>query len=390
MKAIRLLLLLCSSVLPAVGLVIPSDGSDGAFNPTVDIEIDLSQAVTGTWSDDNTANAGQGIYDPDKWAVVFKFSSINIPVDVTVTFKNHPTRAPVIWLVQGTAVIDGKVDLNGSPGKSGIEALVPPESGPGGFRGGPSGPDGSGFGLGPGGSAGAGWHGYYRSAYGNPQILPLIGGSGGGTGGLSGGAGGGAILIGVSGSMTVNGSIESNGGRDVPFVGGQVGSGGAIRVLAEALLGGGTLAAKNGDGSSSGGSEGRIRVETNSFSTSIDTFPETVAVPPASPPLIFAPPNAPNVRIASVDGLGAPPDPTAPLQANADVTIQNNAPVTITLGTTNFPIEGVVQLRIAPKFGSATLLNCTYQSGDLTSATWTVTTTLLDGFSTLQARATAP
>ena len=48
-------------------LTIPSDGSDGAFNPAVNIEIDLSQSVTGTWSDNNAANAGKGIYDSNKW-----------------------------------------------------------------------------------------------------------------------------------------------------------------------------------------------------------------------------------------------------------------------------------------------------------------------------------
>jgi hypothetical protein len=35
---------------------VPSDGSDGAFIPTTSVEVDLSQAVTGTWSDNNTAN----------------------------------------------------------------------------------------------------------------------------------------------------------------------------------------------------------------------------------------------------------------------------------------------------------------------------------------------
>ena len=117
-------------------LPIPSDGSDGAFNPTSNIEIDLTQAVTGTWSNNNSANAGKGIYDANKWAIVFKYSSVNIPLGVTVTFKNHDTHAPVVWLVSGNVTIAGTVNLNAGPRISDvIGALTPAEPGPGGFRG---------------------------------------------------------------------------------------------------------------------------------------------------------------------------------------------------------------------------------------------------------------
>ncbi|MDG2125496.1 MAG: hypothetical protein P8J87_17460, partial [Verrucomicrobiales bacterium] len=185
-------------------IVIPSDGSDGALNPPVDVEIDLSQAITGVWSDNNAANIGKGIYDPDKWIVVFKYSSVNVPDGVTVTFKNHPSNAPVMWLVQTDATIAGTVSLNGSPGLTGIDALTLPESGPGGFRGGAAGPDGAGAGLGPGGGATPAARGLHRSTYGNPQIIPNIGGSGGsGESGDSGGGGGGSIFIGVTGTLTL-------------------------------------------------------------------------------------------------------------------------------------------------------------------------------------------
>src|ERR1051325_5230274 len=85
--------------------VIPSDGSDEAFTPTDNVVVDLSQAVTGTWDANNHENAGKGIYDPAKWAVVFKYSSVNIPAGKTVTFKNHPSRAPVVWLVTGDVTV---------------------------------------------------------------------------------------------------------------------------------------------------------------------------------------------------------------------------------------------------------------------------------------------
>jgi plastocyanin len=100
-----LLLLPCWPV--TAQLVIPSDGSDGVFAPTTDIVISLAEAVDGTWNVNNSANAGKGVYDADKWAVVFKYSSVNIPAGVTVRFLNHRSRAPVVWLVQGNVTIDG-------------------------------------------------------------------------------------------------------------------------------------------------------------------------------------------------------------------------------------------------------------------------------------------
>ena len=52
-------------------IVVPgANGSDGTLNITTNTVIDLSQAVTGNWDTNNAANAGKGVYDPEKWAVV--------------------------------------------------------------------------------------------------------------------------------------------------------------------------------------------------------------------------------------------------------------------------------------------------------------------------------
>ncbi|MBK8093158.1 MAG: hypothetical protein IPK32_14525 [Verrucomicrobiaceae bacterium] len=99
-------------------LTIPSDGSDGAFAPAANVEIDLGLATTALW---NTPGSGNGVYDAEKWAVVFKYSSVNIPAGVKVTFKNHPTYAPVVWLVQGNVTIAGELSLKG---KDGTEDVV--------------------------------------------------------------------------------------------------------------------------------------------------------------------------------------------------------------------------------------------------------------------------
>lgn len=365
-------------------LVIPSDGSDGAFAPdgsVTNVVIDLSLARDGVWNADNSANAGNGIYDPDKWAVVFKYSAVNIPAGVTVKFKNHRSRAPVVWLVQGQVTISGVVDLSGENQKSGIDALIPAEPGPGGFRGGPDGPAGSGSGLGPGG-IGPNYYASqatYESSYGNPRILPLIGGSGAGastSGAKAGAAGGGALMIATSSDASVNGQIQARGGGNT-----QKGSGGAVRIIAGQVGGSGEINCLN---------EGRIRIEANALAASLRTYPETIAVPPATPPLIWPPEAAPRVRIVSVDSLEAPNDPTAPLVSQADIALQSDQPVIITLETINFPIEGIVQLRTAQKWGGSEWKKAAYVSGNQAQAFWRTTNTFVKGYTTLQARATAP
>ena len=386
MKSILAALALIGGLTSAFAqLTIPSDGTDGALNlpanPT-NVEIDLSQAVTGTWSDNNAANVGKGIYDAQKWAIVFKYSSVSIPAGVTVTFKNHPTYAPVVWLVQGSVNIAGTVSVNGKNGVTGTDAVYPTEPGPGGFRGGPTGQQGAGTGLGPGGGATGG--GGYNAIYGNPEIRPLIGGSGSNSiGGVSGG-GGGAILIAAPGTIQMNGSIIAVGGLGYQGGGGPYnGSGGAIKLISNQVSGTGSLNAA---------ATGRTRIEANTLSATIATTPSTIAVAPGTTPTIFQANTSPTVRIASVDGVNSPADPTAPLISSADIAIQKNTPVTIVLETRNFATAGaVVAVRIANKFGAATSLNATLDGGGTsTLSTWRISTTLAPGFVTLQARATAP
>lgn len=370
-------------------LTIPSDGSDGAFNPATNVEIDLGLATTALW---NAPGSGNGVYDAEKWAVVFKYSSVNIPAGVKVTFKNHPTYAPVVWLVQGNVTIDGELNLDGKAGTSdAVLGLVPTEPGPGGFRGGARGPAGNGYGYGPGASGvsnnGFGNTASYVGVYGNPQIIPLIGGSGSAVknGNHTGCGGGGVIGIFSAGTVTINGVATAQGGT-VPATSSSAGAGGAIKIVASTIAGAGQIQCIN----SGFGNAGRIRLETNSLAASIRTFPDSIGVPPANPPVIWPAANAPIAKVVSVDTVNAPLDPRAPLVASADVAIQNSNQVAILIETQNFPIEGVVQLNITPKFGNRTTLNATRQSGDITSAIWRVQTTLPQGFVTLQARATQP
>jgi hypothetical protein len=373
---LAMVLFASASVLHAQ-LTIPSDGSDGALNITsTNAVIDLSQAVTGAWDANNSANVGKGIFDPVKRAIVFKYSSVNINPNRTVTFTNHPSRAPVVWLVQGNVTIAGTLSLNGA-GAPNNNLLAEP--GPGGFRGGANGSLGKGPGMGIGGAnpinSFTDSPGSHASVYGNPSIIPLIGGSGGGATSYGGGSGGGgAVLIAAANAIQVTGAVTSTGNG--------TGSGGAIRLVANSISGTGVIDVRN---------DGRIRLEANSVTGSVVTLPQTIAVPPATPPTIWPGNDAPTVKITNVDSTAAPAVPTAALDLAADVGISTNGASTVTIQTTNFPTTGVVQVRAAPKFGAAAVwVTAVFQNGDNNLANWTATVTFPTGFTTLQARATVP
>ncbi len=407
---------------------IPSDGSDGALVIAADTVIDLSQAVTGNWDANNAANAGKGIYDPAKWAVVFKYSSVTIQGGATVTFKNHASRAPVVWLVQGDVTIDGTVNLDGQ-GQQPPPLLAEP--GPGGFRGGsgnyaPGAEDAPGFG--PGGGqrrfeaiwyahtygGGGGSYGSLgvngSSLYGNPSLIPLIGGSGAGgrqnTGGQpvrGGGAGGGAILIASSGTLTIVGAIHANGGSGV--LGSQPsdddaagGSGGGIRLVCEVLAGNGNVQCVGGKGFFNGGL-GRIRLERVTASTAssfvVAPDPSVVELTSGATPQIWLPANGPSVRILSIDGNSAPVDPRAEFGAiGADVVIPTVTNTTVVVETTNVEQASVVTVRATPRsdgnFTEATAAVTSVVTEDPLVVRWTANVPVKDGYAAIQVKVVRP
>src|SRR5258708_4091583 len=61
-------------------IVVPgADGSDGALTVTANTVVDMStpQTPAGAWNGPNTS-PGHGVYDPNMWAVVFRYSSVTI------------------------------------------------------------------------------------------------------------------------------------------------------------------------------------------------------------------------------------------------------------------------------------------------------------------------
>lgn len=359
-----------------------ADGSDNAFAPTSNLEVDLGAADTGVWNGANP-NPGEGVYDPEKWAVVFRFSSVNIPENVTVTFKNNASRAPVVFLVSGDVSIRGKLVL--SARDLGTKLIEP---GPGGFRGGP-GEKGPGLSVGPGfgpgrdfrGGGPAGSYatpGYAAAAdtvYGNAQIVPLIGGSGGYGWGdpRPGGAGGGAILIAAKGTIAVDGSIAADGGGGDSVNGG---GGGAIRLIAEQVTGKGAVSARSQNGYSRFGGLGRIRIETSSFDNGLNLAPVTQPVAPDAPVLLWPKADAPSARIVSVVSKAAPSDPKGGLgtQAggNSDIALDAPGNGEVVIETSNLPPSAKVILKATTLHGGGSDMPAIFISQQGNKATWRV------------------
>src|SRR5207244_1154073 len=147
------------------------------------------------------------VFDPSAMGLdpmnthTYNFTTINIGAGVTVLLRASVLgeARPVVWLASGAVTIAGTINLNGANGHDTAGPAVPAIAGAGGYNGGAgavggintaqagNGPGGgrllaSSHGSG-GGFATAGTGGGPGGAYGNPLLLPLIGGSGGSGGG---------------------------------------------------------------------------------------------------------------------------------------------------------------------------------------------------------------
>lgn len=421
--------LLCTWISHGALLIPGANGSDGSLTIRTNTVIDLSKAVTDVWDADNSANAGKGVYDSNKWAIVFKYVDVTVASNANVTFVNHPSRAPVVWLVSGSVTIDGVVNVSGGG------AAVPPansEPGPGGFRGGTgrysSGVDaGSGFGLGGGwklispdggtaaqgasyGSAG----GANIPAYGNPSLIPLLGGSGGSgsTRGqpfdfwpIGGGAGGGAILLACRNTVRLTGSIVADGGRGFDNIGthyaiSSAGSGGGIRLVCSSLEGNGTLSAVGGAADAlprEAGGVGRIRIERVSNANSLKLVPDpsVVDLVENSTALLWPPAFAPEVRVLSIGNTNAPADPRAGFGAvGADVTLPLTQNTPILIETKNVEKASQVLVRLTPRYNvKHSEIAATVQSiisNDPLIIRWSAILPVTPGYSAVQVKVVRP
>lgn len=387
---------------------------------------------TGTFTFDL---ATMGTYDQARWAVVFHFKSVNIKNGTTVKFTNHPSKAPVVWIVETTVTVAGTIDLSGSHATTN-NLLVDDyaEPGPGGFRGGrgayQTGPGGS-VGFGPGGgnhnstassNMGTGSYGSgagYATAgaqtgvsvapggatYGSPQIFPLIGGSGGAgyhSGGVNGsgpqgGGGGGALLLSTNGTIAIqkSGKVYANGGDSSNsfsnnFSG--AGSGGAVRFVADSIsiqkdqTSTAQIHAHGGQGGGYWGGNGRIRFEANAIDLQVDSSPPSSVSNIPGP--IFQT-NQPEIYLKSVNGVSVTNDPHSGLkQSLADHVIQAGSNAQLQFEAKNVPVGKMVSLRISGANG--TILTPAAQAlvstADPSVHTVTFTVNLMNGVSAIQAR----
>lgn len=355
-----------------------STGLDGALAPTADTTLALPPSG------------------------IFNFTTVNIPVGVTVTFTPNANNTPVTLLATGDVTISGGINVNGARGldlSSAVIVNAGATGGPGGYPGGqggakgitnnaPSGGQGPGAGFGISPSIPSGTYGAPTSFV---TLIPLFGGSGGGGGagnssaaGPSGGGGGGAIVIVSSTQIAINGSITAHGGAggagSCPFFGGQIeaggGSGGAIRLVSAQVSGTGTLQALGGGESCfGGGGSGLIRLEafnlaftgsTNPVaSTSITPGPVTAA---STPSLI----NLPTLTISSVGGVASSANPSGSY-TSADISLSATAvnPIPVNLTATNTPVGTVFTVRLIPQFAAATNVASTPSIGTFSTATAT-------------------
>ena len=385
-----------------------STGADGAFNPTVNTTL-------------QTPESG-----------VFNFTTVNIPINIQVFFTRNSRNTPITILATGDITIRGRIFLDGLDGNGRFGGLP----GNGGYKGGNGGtpidvingtagdgPGGGGGGIagttaaangggagflltGVNGSAGGnGTGGSGGIRYGTKTLLPLIGGSGGGGGssvsasqiiGGGGGGGGGAILLASSGTISFPDNGETNRGISARgAVGafgftnqvGGAGSGGAIRLVANTIVGNPCLDVSTTNAGAPLGSTGIIRIEAFNLSQYIprcSSSSQTLGNP--NPVTI---PDTPTIRITSVGGIAAPAIPVGSNSAvNPDIVVPTSVPnpVQVAIQATNIPVGTVLQVRLTPESGAATVVNSTALSGTAASSNATASLTLpASGISVIRA-----
>lgn len=316
---------------------------------------------------------------------VFNFTTITVPLNVTVKFVRNNANTPVIMLAQGDVTIGGTIDVSGGLATGGgVGTLLASTAGVGGPGGGDGGTASNGIvsntagsGRGPGGGTGgpvppmsAGWGGGGGGfafpggpavagtpgglAYGTATLLPIIGGSGGGGGGTvlgftagGGGGGGGGLLIASSGTITLTGNLLATGGSGASCFGGGCGgggggSGGAIRLAATTITGTGSLNVIGGafgrfQNQAGPGSIGRIRVEAYSFAGANFNVNGAQASTSFLPnPARLSP--DPTLQITTIAGASVPANPAGSF-VSPDLILPSSTGdmVTVVLQGMNFP-----------------------------------------------------
>jgi hypothetical protein len=228
--------------------------------------------------------------------------------------------------------------------------------------------------------------------YGNPAIIPLVGGSGGGSASVAGwnpgGHGGGAILIAARNTVSFQGSIGADGQN--PNFPASPGSGGSIRIIANQITGTGQagMYARGFGGQGGTGGKGRVRLEANTFGTWGISEPNPSLATVGTTAKLWPSNTDPKVDVISVNSIAAPLDPGAPFQS-PDVQLSSAGSYTVLLECRNVPTNGSwdVTVRGVPRSGLATVYPCTFVNGNQALSNWSCTVPFTEGLQVIQGRA---
>lgn len=226
-----------------------------------------SGAVSNLWIATGTALTGDVLVYGGAGLTLASSQTFTVQGDMTmlsgssvtqtaVTTSSGPINAGVYLNVQGTFDLEAGAKIVGTGLGFAGGAAETAGTGPGDGTQGTTNNSGGG-GAGHGGAGGAGSSGAAGKAY-DSKTLPADPGSGGGGGRTTGvgGAGGGYVNI-VASSMTINGSINTNGGSgSSPGGSGGGGSGGAVLLEATYFSGDGVILSTGGPGGTKGGGGG--------------------------------------------------------------------------------------------------------------------------------------
>lgn len=295
---------------------------------------------------------------------VLNYTTVNIPAGRALTFARNLRNTPVVMLAQGDINIAGLINVS-APGGSNIQDRRIP--GPGGFYGGESGQ--AGFGPGSGQPSCNSRDGQW---IGPLSLIPIIGGSGGG--GIAcgafdysyGGGGGGAIVIASSTSIMVNssGGIFASGA-----IGGGFGSGGAIRLVANAInMAGNLYACTNGAGSACG--VVRLEAPVGALTFAGTSFPPA-GLSSINP--VIVPSTNSALNIVSIGGYPVPPNSGQRFDTY-DMLLPNQLtdPISVVVQASNIPVGTQVNIAFSGSPG-ATFTPGTLQGTDASStATLTI------------------
>lgn len=179
-------------------------------------------------------------------------------------------------------------------------------------------------------------------------------------------------MIASSTNIRVDGAILARGGSFFDWPSG-MGSGGAIRLIANEIAGGGTLDASGGFNSSTQqrGGLGRVRLDAIQLNYSgIVTATFTQGFQP-----IISPANGQTTQliITSVGGVSVSTSPSGQIATpDAVLSAQQNNPIPIVVHCSNIPLNTQITVSVKPANGAAVSATGLNSTGTLSSSTATV------------------